>query len=204
METIKIMDELKFKEIYTNEELRNAVAFAHGCCDSRGNLEYKKALMYPISYKVTDEQIKEAKELREKRQKEVLRENKNNLLFCSMGMDFKPTLEDGVGNHRIRTEFKNSKGNIYFIEIGKGKDDNLRIDHSIDRTKQDELNDHFYKQHLFYNFAELEHKTSTLKYTYENVLKMVNEYFNCNFKKMVVDGYNIGSPDFPICESPKV
>mgnify|MGYP001604542795 CR=1 FL=1 len=200
-ETIKLMDEETFKGIYTNEKLRNEIAFAHGV---EGWGEYKKAMMYPLSYKVTDRQIKEAEELRLKRQKEVLKENKNNLLFCSMGMDFEPTFEDGVGNHRIRTEFKNSKGHIYFIELGTGKDGNLRIDHSIDRTKQDEVNDHFDKQHLFYNFAGLERKTPQLKYTYENVLKLVNEYFNCNFKRMVVDGYNIESPDFPICESPKV
>lgn len=196
MENIKVMDEEKFKEIYTNEELRNEVAFAHGCGNSLGQEEYRKALMYPISYKVTNEQIEIAKRVREKRKEEVLKEHKNNLLFKSMGIDFEPTFKDGVGNHRIRTNFLNSKGVRCFIEVGTGRGDNLRVDFAIcpyiDESSQQK-----------YNYEGLEHSTPGLKYTYKNVLKLVNEYFDCNFKKMVVDGYNIGEERGTICESPK-
>ena len=61
METIQKLDSKTFKEIYKNEKLRNSVAYAHGVADSNGNLKYMKALSYPISYKVTEEQIKKAK-----------------------------------------------------------------------------------------------------------------------------------------------
>ena len=204
METIKKLDNEKFKEIYIDEKLRNDVAFAHIHAQSNGKFMYKATCSYPVKYIVTDEQIKEAKALIDKRKIEVLKENKTNLLFCGMGMEFKPNFKDGVGNHRIRTEFKNSEGKVYFIEIGTScKDDTLRINHSIDRDKQDQLRDSFDKQSLFYNFADLERKTPQLKFTYENVLKLVNEYFNCNFKKMVVDYYNI-SCDIVLCESPKI
>lgn len=198
MEQIEILSEEKFKEINTNEELRNAVAFAHSCCNARGEEEYKKALLYPIAYKVTKTQIMKANALRDKRQKEVLKENANNLLFCAMGMNFKPTINDGVGNHRIRTDFLNSQGVRCFIEVGtKSRDNNLRVDFAIYGYIENETKGN----RNAYNFKKLETETPELKYTYENVLSLVNKYFGCNFKKMVVDYYNIECSGV-ICKSP--
>ena len=201
MEQIQKLNKETFKQIYTNEELRNAVAFAHIVADSRGVEEYKKALLYSISYKVTDEQIKQAKVLRLKRKEEVLKENKTNLLFVGMGMEFKPIIKNGVGNHRIRTEFLNKDGIKCFIEVGTGRtpEDNLRVDFAIFNygTKDYRGFDNYQ-----YNYKDLERETPALKYTYENVLSLVNKYFNCNFKKMVVDYYNL-SCEGVICESPK-
>ena len=200
-EQIKKLSERKFKEIYTNEELRNAVAYAHDCLDEDSRFLHKKALMYPVSYTVTEEQIKEANELIQKRKKEVLKENKNNLLFVGMGMEFKPTFKDGVGNYRIRTEFLNKDRVKCFIEVGTGRtpESNLRVDFAIFNygTKDKRGFDNY-----SYNYKGLENNTPALKYTYENILNLVNKYFNCNFKKMVVDYYNI-SCDGVICESPK-
>jgi len=192
----------KFQDIYTDDKLRHAVAHAHGCCcNSRGDETHRLALYGLHRYIVTETQIKEARKVLAETAKKVLKENKNNLLFVGMGMNFEPTIEDGVGNHRIRTEFLNSKGKKYFIEVGKGCNNGLlRIDHAIDRDKQDELNNAHDKQGEFYNFRELEHKTPALEYTFSNVLKLVNEHFNCNFEKMVVDSYNI-TCDGVLCES---
>ena len=200
-EQIIKLNKTTFKKIYTNEELRNAVAYAYIVADEHGKDLYKKALLYPISYKVTEEQIKESNKLIKKRKKEVLKENNTNLLFVGMGMEFKPILKNGVGNHRIRTEFLNKKGVKCFIEVGTGtnQEDNLRVDFAIFNygTKDSKGFDN-YK----YNYKDLERKTPALKYTYENVLNLVNKYFNCNFKKMVVDNYNI-SCESVLCKSPK-
>jgi len=196
------MDQETFKEIYKNEELRNAVAFAHGCFDSEYKFKYQKALMYPISYKVTKDQMIRAKDLRLKKQKEVLKENYNNLLFCGMGMNFKPIIKDGVGNHRIRTHFLNKDGIECFIEFGKGTDNFLRIDHAI--FNYEYSNKSLREQELFLknNYKNLERQTPKLKYTFENLLKIVNKYFDCNFNKIVLDYYNIRC-DGVLCESPK-
>ena len=35
---IRVLDNESFKEIYTNEKLRNAVAYAHGVEDGNGNV----------------------------------------------------------------------------------------------------------------------------------------------------------------------
>jgi hypothetical protein len=198
MERIEILSEDKFKDIYKDEKLRNAVAFALIVCNSNGQEEYKKALMYPLSYKVTEEQIKEAKRLRLEKQKEVLKENEENLLFCGMGMEFKPTIADGVGNHRIRTNFINDEGKKCFIEVGSGKNENIRIDQAIYNYIDQETKE---KQNK-YNYKELETKTPSIKYTYKGVLELVNKYFNCSFKRMVVDHYNI-EPILILCKSVK-
>jgi hypothetical protein len=205
MEQIQVLNKESFKEIYKNEKLRNAVAFAHSVCNERGEEEFKKALLYPISYKVNPEQIYKANSLRLKRQKEVLKENKHNLLFCGMGMNFNPTIKDGIGNHRIRTTFLNSDGIKCFIELGTtAKDDNLRIDFAIydylEGNYKISLKEKDKRQK--YNYKNLERETPILKYTYENVLNLVNKYFNCNFKKMVVDYYNVDSN--VLCISPKI
>lgn len=202
-EQLQVLTQDKFKEIYTNEKLRNAVAFAHSVCKSNGEEEYKKALLYPVSYKVTEEQIKQGNTLRNKKAKKVLKENKHNLLFVGMGMEFEPTLKDGVGNHRIRTKFLNKDGIKCFIELGKGKDDNLRVDFALYNYCEDDYNisikERATKQK--YNYMNLEREPLSLKYTYENVLNLVNKYFNCNFEKMVIDYYNISCSGI-ICKSP--
>ena len=200
-EQIIILDDKKFKEIYSNEELRNAVAFAHSCLNSDSKFLHKKALMYPISYKVTEEQIKIASDLRLKTQKIVLKDNYNKLLFCGMGMNFKPTFKDGVGNHRIRTHFINNDGFECFIEFGTGTDEFLRIDHAIfnyiDNTHTLRERD---KQ--INNYSNLERKTTEVKYTFTNILNIVNKYFNSSFKEVVLDYYNIRC-DTVLCKSQK-
>jgi len=201
-EQIIIMDQKKFNEIYQNEKLRNAVAFAHKCLNSNYEFMYKKALMYPVSYSVTQDQINRAKDLRIKKQKEFLEENKNNLLFVGMGMTFKSNIEDGIGNHRIRTCFLNGDGVKCFIEVGTGRDENLRIDHATFNHKEN-VKSLKERDEETYNYKNLESKTPILKYTYENVLKLVNNYFNCSFKKIIIDNYNVECNGL-ICSSKKV
>lgn len=199
-EQIITLDDETFKEIYSNEKLRNAVAFAHTCLNSDNKFLHKKALMYPISYKVTEEQIKVSNDLRLKTQREVLIKNYNKLLFCGMGMEFKPTFKDGVGNYRIRTHFINDEGIECFIEFGKGTDEFFTIDHAIfnyiDNTHTLRERD---KQ--INNYLGLERNTPKLKYTFKNILNIVNKYFNCQFKEVVLDYYNIRC-DNVLCRSP--
>jgi hypothetical protein len=202
MKEEEVLTETKFKEIYTNDKLRHSVAYAHGCYNSDEKFKHRLALYELKRYIVTDSQIREAKTVLAENITRVLKDNKNNLLFVGMGCDFTPTIKDGVGNHRIRTEFLNREGKKYFIELGTaGNNEMLRVDHSIDRDKQDELEDAHDKQGMFYNYHKLETKTPVLKYTYTNVLKLINKHFNCNFKKMIVDSYNIQCEGV-LCESP--
>lgn len=224
----------EFKNIYYSEKLRNEVSFANRHSDKHGVFKYYGTCTYPNENRrqVTPEQIEKAKQLRSKRAAEVLKENKNKLLFVGMGMNYDAKYEDDVCNHRIRTEFLNSEGKRFFIEFGTGRGTDLRIDHAVDRELEDHykqkaalfskrwkaeekkerpsfkkiqsLRGQFYKymEQPYYNYKKLERDTPNLKYTKTNILKIVNEYFNCNFKEVVVDYYNI-SCNGVICESPK-
>ena len=204
MENIEVLTDEKFKKIYTDKKFRNSVAYAHVCCNSRGVEEYKKALSYPVSYKVTPEQIKQAETLLKKQQKETAQKHKNNLLFVGMGMTYKTKKQ--IGNHRIRTEFLNADGRKFFVEFSRDCNGfGFHCCHSIDRTKEELLKNDHRKQSEYYNYKGLEksyQQTKNLEYTPKNILNLVNKTFDCNFKKIFIDNYDL-SPDGVLCKSPK-
>lgn len=196
--TINVLTKEKFAEIYANEEFRNQIAYAHGTSQHEGFTRI--TCSYPLQWLVTDAQIQEAQEEIERRKAQVIAENTGKLMFVGMGMTYAERYADDVCNHRIRTEFVNRTGNKYFIEFGTGTGDRMRIDHSIDRTLEESAPyDH---RQPYNNFAKLEHMRDLPKYTLTNVLNIVNKYFNCDFKEVVVDNYNVSTDDF-ISVSPK-
>lgn len=147
-----------------------------------------------------------------------------------MGMNYDARYKDDVCNHRIRTEIINAKGKKFFIELGTWGNELMRIDHVIDRDlqihyekKQLEFRDlininggfnkishqsplyvdykkyqeqpyHWYKKDVWQNMK--------VKYTNENVLKLVNVLFDCNFTEIVID-YNHLTTDIYSSISPK-
>lgn len=201
--TTVILTDEKFKDIYTDEKFRNEVAYAHQCMNSQGKFKHHKTCSYPIDYIVTEEQIRLAEEERQKGKKLAIEKAKNKLVFIGMGSSYAPRFEGDVCNHRIRTEFTNMHGNRFFIEICRAsRNEDLHITHSIDRTKQDLLEDAHDKQGEFYNCKDLERNVPMLKYTFHNVRDLINEKFDCRFKEIYVDEHNLTTDDI-ICESPK-
>jgi hypothetical protein len=67
----------------------------------------------------SEEQHKRATELYEKKRLAHLEETKQRgvLTFVGMGMEFEPTLPNGIGNYRIRCFFIDKKGETFFMEI---------------------------------------------------------------------------------------
>ncbi|WP_159522815.1 hypothetical protein [Sunxiuqinia indica] len=227
--TIELTPE-KFREIYSNPKFRNEVARAHKNCNSDGVFKHFQTCSYPTTYIVTESQIEAAKNELLKAKNETFKKHENDLLFVSMGSDYEPRFNDDACNHRIRTEFLNSEGKRFFIEVGTGRGEEIRIDHSIDRDKEIEIKNmlsHAFLQrntkkygskdwvkwnekirHLHNigsgNYKDLERAHMGLKYTKTNVLDLVNKYFDCNFKNIVIDGYDISCADREIiCTSPK-
>lgn len=77
---------------------------------------YKKAFgEYPTAYKVTEEQIQEAKEELKKRKATELTKP-STIFFVNMGMNFdaKPGY---ISNHRTRAYFRNKYNHKCFIEV---------------------------------------------------------------------------------------
>lgn len=220
----------QFQDIYTSEKFRNEVATAHKCMAKESKFSHFESCSYPIRYKVTEEQINEAKRVKEESKKKAIKNVANKLVFVAMGGDYEPRYNDDVCNHRIRTTFLNPEGKKFFIEFGRGREDEIRIDHSIDRDLQnyyekqssnvrDEINRNGgfhkvaqsdplmldykkYQGQPYQNYKGLERINLTEKYTLQNLLKLVNENFECNFKEIEVDKFNLSPDDFT-CKSPK-
>ena len=190
------------QNIYTNIKLRNAVAYAHQCCDKNGNFMHYKALLYPQSFIVNIDQINEAK-AEIKRVKNILIESAktdNKIYFTGMGMEYQERYDDDVCNHRIRAEFKNKIGRTFFIEFGTGRVNNLRIDHAIDKSLQKRREEERVSIQDYNNFKGLERNGDLGIYSKVNLLSIINKYFNCNFSEIIIDNYNI-SPDDIISQS---
>lgn len=211
----------KFAETYTDEKFRNDVAFAHGCV-YEGEEEYRETCTYPVRYVVTDEQIKEAETERQRAIQQTIKENEGKLMFVGMGCTYPARYEDDVCNHRIRTEFVNAEGHKHFIELGTMGAEKMRIDHAVDRDLEDIHKDKInelweqrnkvdryskewnaiskemdiWQRQSYYNYKGLERKDNLPKYTKQNVLKLVNKYFGCNFKEIVIDNYNVSCDQF--------
>lgn len=221
----------EFEKIYSDVELLISIVFARKSYDSHSNFKYYTAVHYPNNYIVTPEQIDLAKQEFARAKESVYSLHENHLLFCSMGGSYAPRYQDDPCNHRIRTEFLNSKGKRYFIELGTYQDHTLHVDFSIDRdmeAKHDKEKSDISKQldqldrrsaeyallrrklsdmlyvSSFKNFGGLEHTNLNLKYTLQNILKLINETFNCNFKEIYVDHHIIHPSDREIiCRSPR-
>jgi len=199
----------KFAEIYTDESFRNSVAFAHPCCDSGGRFKYYGTCTYPQRYIVTEQHIAEAKKEYERAKAETYEKHSNDLLFVGVGSTYAERYPDDVCNHRIRTEFKNKDGHHYFIEICRGRDDGkyfggFNITYAIDRDLEIRLNSDFHRQGEYYHFKGLTSRINNPEYTLTNVLELVNREFDCKFRNIIIDNYNIHPDDREIiCESPK-
>lgn len=224
-ETIVLSNE-KFKDIYTNEKLRNAVAFAHGSCDSNGNLLHYIALDHPNRYIVTTEQVQIAKsELARKKMEKIRNMQVGTLVFVAMSSDYAERYEGDLCNHRIRTEFFNSDGRHFFVEFIRGNSNSMYCTFSIDRDLQEKYrvkmshicselrNEHrgtvryadLSKElsncniQPYYNYGNLQKRTDLGIYSKNNLLKIINDVFGCNYTSIEVDRYTLRTDDF-VCK----
>ena len=198
-EQVKPLTAELFASIYTDKKFRNEVAYAHTCQNGRGEFKYKKTCAYPVEYIVTDEQIKEAKEEIERDKVRILAANKENLILIGMGGQYEG-IEDTVGNHRVRGEFTDVNGIKVFVEFGKWYDDSTKnrefvhIDHCINKTVEEQS--HPTEQHKFNNYRGLEKKRGLGEYTQTNLLRIVNELLDGNFKAVFIDNYTLRPSDY--------
>lgn len=196
-QTIELTDE-RFQDIYTNEKFRNEVAFAHGFCKSNGELIGHKTCSYPESYIVTQEQIAEAKAEHQRAKAATVAECEGKLLLTGMGMTYAERYADDVCNHRVRLEFINRFGVRYFAEFGTGRGENMRVEDCVNRTREEELKNtaDWNKQNLYYIYHGQNGAGSSLQYTKQNILGFINTRFDCAFKEIVIDNYNVSTEDY--------
>jgi len=154
-----------------------------------GQHQFNKAMTkYTIAqkdYEVNDNIINKAKGIYQYRKKKITSNiKKNTLYFIGMGMQFTP--QDGfLNNHRIIGCFKNNEGILCFVEFGTALDNNfLRCDHALmGYETKEEIR------------IKLENLREYTKYTKEEVLSLVNKYFNCSFKELEILEYFVSCDD---------
>ena len=196
MNTIILTDQ-KFSEIFTDISFCQQVANAHVCTDKNGVFKHLKTCSYPTEYIVTDEQKNAAiEEFNKQREKRISVLQKNTIYFIGMGMNFEKNDFSDVENFRIRTKIQNAKG-CYFVEFsGDNRQEAFFCHHSIyypsgfnNEEKRDEQN----------NYKGLE--CQTLKgYNKENILNIVNNIFDCNFKNIEIDQILLSSDNVSISD----
>jgi len=174
----------------TNQQV-SYIASAHIVCDRFSKPLYKKAFwQYPKAYRVTEEQIIEAKEELDKRkQAELLKTN--TIFFVNMGMSFEAT-PWYISNHRTRSHFINKQGEKCFIEVGTNRgiysrNDNteMRCDFSVNETKNPGGYNYKNLVNTINNIENNQIKNKPLiEYTEKNLLSIINMYFDCNFESI--------------------
>jgi len=197
---------LKEKDMKNNKKLRNSVMTAHGCYNNLNNFKYYLASYWHKNYRgfiVTKKQIKQAKEIYKKQQKETLKKYKNVLLFEGAGMEDASSVENtDINNPRIRTCLINNKGFKIYLELSyshyEKKPGSILVDHCINETEREQTQDCNKT-----NYKKLEGR-KTIKYNKKSILEFVNNNLDCSFESIHIENYDIGGVVFKkaICESP--
>ena len=203
MKQLEILSDEKFNAFTVQDKWVNAIQYAVKCLDRNHNFKYFRTCSYPVEYIVSEEQIRQAREIAEERKRHILENIKaNDLVFVAMGGDYSGTPGD-VCNHRIRCNFKNIDGKRFFIEISSVFKDGFFIDSSIDLDKQEEnekkrIKEPFYPQ-TEYNAKGVEKTLINKLFTWANVLAFINETYNCCYTNARFISYFVRCEDFTNC-----
>lgn len=203
MKQFEILSAEKFNVLTVSDKWVNAIQYPVKCYDNNSNFKYFRTCSYPVEYIVSEEQIRQAREIAEERKRHILENIKaNDLVFVAMGGDYSGLPEE-VRNHRIRCNFKNIDGKRFFIEILKGCKDGFFIDFSIDLDKQEENKKKRIKepfcQQTEYNAMGVEKTHINKPFTWANVLAFINETYNCCYTNARHFRYFVRCEDFTNC-----
>lgn len=213
-----LMTEELFKEAMSSDFGIQKCAFAHGYCE-KGGREKGKYVNYPSwldVHDISEEQIAFAKKEFERRKKEEINAlGKGDLAFVAMGGDFTSHLEDGIGNHRFRGDFKNSDGEQFFVEFClSANEETLWIDFSIDRALEKKYEEECAARYEFnkgkrygeqnheripqyyYNAKGVEKDISKLPATYHDVLDFINKTYGCDYKTCKLFRFFVSPDDY--------
>lgn len=227
-QTVKAPAEL-INLIGIDAEVTREFAYSHQSCDGGGKFLYWVALLRGGRYAVTDEDKEMATIEMARMKRERVSSVGDSLVFVGMGMNYVERYPGDVCNHRIRTEIVNPEGRRFFIEVGTGRGDTMRIDHVVDRDQEKEYEDNLQRVHEkieaaggfykngrgsalyeqlekwrgqpYYWYKAREWQSLNVQYTKANVLKLVNDLFDCHFSDMEVE-YNLLSTEDYTSTSP--
>lgn len=173
-------------------------------------------------WEISEGQMTEASERFEARKAEVVEHCRTRgvLTWIAMGMNYAPTEADGIGNHRIRTTFKDKTGHVWFIEIHPTYDKHRRGSDSLGfwgevydvswneaakaayKAKHDALMakyGHWWSipaaERVVMPGTKYERVHVDGLFTFGNVLSWVNVKFGADYKEMFLERYFLGCDD---------
>ena len=177
---------------------------------------------YRSKWEISEEQMSKAKERFEQRKAEVMeRVSKPGVLcFHAMGMDYEPTVEDGIGNYRIRANFKDKTGHEWFIELHPHRDWNINADESKGawgevydtarnaaekKAYEDERERVLEKYGTWWKIptnerphcpmTHYENIEAAGPFTYGNILSWINHRFGTDYKELYLERYFLECDD---------
>lgn len=188
---VTLTDE-EFKEIYVNRWLRNKVSEAMLVYNVDSSPDDVKTIMYGMLYDLTEEQINEAKRVREEARVKALENVGNRLIFTPLGMTFDN--EEGVEvSFRQRTQVRTKEGLLYMLEISvqeRAKEGvKWAVTELVDITNPEEKN-YTYSQEN--NLIGKSAKDVSLP----ELLRLTNEVLKTDFKEVEVDCYDLNYQEF--------
>jgi len=197
MNAINTMTETDFNQHKSNDAFLREIANAHGV-QGWGN-DLKALTFYTVGtdHRITPEQRNIARKMCEDKKQALIDSMKpGELVFVGMGMQIQDAKPGEVDNHRIRTRFKNSKGELCFVEFGSRRDyQTIRCDHAL--LNYDRENETRIQLERIGNNIEPLHP-----YTFESVRALVNRHFGCKYESVKVDQHFLVTDDF-ICTCEK-
>ena len=119
---LKLLTLEEYERNKSNDRFVHEIAWAHGV---EGWDNFHLAMCFYVNgteYYVSRELQGIAKAEYDRRKKNIVDNIGNKLVFVGMGMDFVPSTPEYVGNHRIRTYFKNNEGLVCFVEFTAAMD----------------------------------------------------------------------------------
>lgn len=214
--TQKILTEEKFRELIADDKWIHNIANPVGCCDTNIRFKHYRTCSYPVEYIISEEQIAMAKVLQEKRKKECLESIRpGELVFVSMGMDC-PAQEGEIGNHRIRSIFRDKGGRSYLIEFcrsASAKDNAYTVSECIDRGLEEKWNKD-YRETVEWNreYLHMNHHrplpsddsrypngtrpSDTIRGTWDAVVNYINTHFRCRYASARKEDWFLRTEDF--------
>lgn len=200
---LKMLTDEEFEKNKHDAKFVHEITWAHGV---EGWDNYNLGMCYYVNgteYYVSKEMQEKAKAEYNRRKKAIVNQIGNKLVFVGMGCEFEPSTPEYIGNHRIRTYFKNNNGILCFVEFGTAMDKNfLRCDHALLNTRKEDGSDNWKslkerdEKEIRVSSVEKISGASQIKYTKENILKIVNEGFDCSFKEVEVEEHFVSTQDF--------
>lgn len=216
-----LLSEEMFREAMSSDKGIFECATSGRYCDRFGH-EIGRYVNYPSFedvHDITPEQIAEAKlHFQRRHDEEIASLQKGVLAFVAMGGDFTSKLPNGVGNYRMRCDFKNSRGKQFFIEFClAAREETFWIDFSIDRQLQKKYEKECQEQYeknknlpyrkqehrlipqYYYNAKNVEKQMKIeVIATWPEVIKFINKTYGCKYTSAKLFRYFV-SPDDYVC-----